>query len=265
MTEVLSQEYAQALQLLKEARQIVALSGAGISTEAGIPDFRSQGGIWQNSRLVEQLSVECFQRDPAGFYQACLELLPNINRAQPTLAHRLLAQLEQAGKLIGVVTQNIDGLHQAAGSTRVYEIHGNFRTGHCVRCRRACQMSAYFTQLEQKLIAYPQCEECGGPIKPDVILFGDILPMDVWEAAVEAVEESDLLLVLGSSLVVYPAAGLPQIALSTGSRLLIVNREPTRYDWRAEVVVHGMLGDFARAILDRWHPAGPGTAGILPA
>lgn len=240
----------KAVALIRESRRIVAFSGAGISTEAGIPDFRSQGGLWEDEELMMLMSSTGFRRDPAAFYQASLQMLPNIHRAEPTAAHRLLAELEARGKLTAVITQNIDGLHQAAGSQTVYEIHGNFRTGHCVNCRAAYKMSDFYHQIEQGAIKLPACIKCQSPVKPDVVLFGDLLPFDVWDRAVEAIQKCDLMLALGSSLVVYPAAQLPQTAISHGAKLIIVNREATDYDAMASVVIRGQLGDFARAVID---------------
>jgi NAD-dependent deacetylase len=191
------------------------------------------------------MSADGFRRDPAAFYRASLQTLPNIHRAEPTVAHRLVAALEGQGKLTAVITQNIDGLHQAAGSQTVYEIHGNFRTGHCLNCAAEYEMAAFYDQIEQSKIDAPLCAACAGPIKPDVVLFGDLLPFDVWQSAVEAVRGCDLLLVLGSSLVVYPAADLPRLALMNSARMIIVNREETDFDSSASVVVRRSLGDFA--------------------
>lgn len=251
MTNTVAQAIEQAIAALQSATRIVAFSGAGISTDAGIPDFRSRGGLWEDDRLMELMSARGFRHDPAGFYQASLQLMPNLHRAQPTAAHQLLARLETQGKLTAVITQNIDGLHQAAGSRAVYEIHGSFRTGHCLDCRASYQMAAFYEQIERGEIRLPRCARCNAPIKPDVVLFGDLLPFAVWEGAVNAVEQCDLLLVLGSSLVVYPAAELPNLALKHGARLVIVNREPTDYDRLAHVVTPGELGDFGRLALTK--------------
>lgn len=245
---------AQALTLIREARNIVAFSGAGISTEAGIPDFRSEGGLWENAELMKLMSASGFRLDPAGFYRAALQLMPNLHRAQPTIAHRFLAKLERQGKLAAVITQNIDGLHQAAGSQTVHEIHGSFRTGHCLECRAQVAMAPFYERLanaNENEIAAPHCGNCEGLIKPDVVLFGDLLPSKVWEAAVALVARCDLLLVLGSSLVVYPAAEVPQIALSAGAKLMIVNREKTGMDALADLVIQMELDDFAREVMVR--------------
>ena len=239
----------QARVLIRNANRIVAFSGAGISTEAGIPDFRGKGGLWEDQKLMELMSAGGFRRDPVAFYRASLQTLPNIHRAEPTAAHRLVARLEAQGKLSAVVTQNIDGLHQAAGSQTVYEIHGNFRTGRCVDCRAAYEMAAFYGRIERGEIELPLCSECRSPIKPDVVLFGDLLPFDVWDRAVEASRSCDLMLVLGSSLIVYPAAELPKLAVMNGAKLIIVNREATDYDPMASVVIRGSLGDFALEVM----------------
>ena len=239
----------QARVLIHKANRIVAFSGAGISTEAGIPDFRGKGGLWEDQKLMELMSAGGFSRDPAAFYRASLQTLPNIHRAEPTASHHLVARLEAQGKLSAVVTQNIDGLHQAAGSQTVYEIHGNFRMGRCVDCRAAYEMAAFYDRIERGEIELPLCSECRSPIKPDVVLFGDLLPFDVWDRAVEASRSCDLMLVLGSSLIVYPAAELPKLAVMNGAKLIIVNREATDYDPMASAVIRGSLGDFALEVM----------------
>ena len=234
-----------AIDLIRQASRIVALSGAGISTEAGIPDFRGPNGLYNDPGLFAQLSAGGFARNPVGFYQAGLKLFPNITRAKPTVAHHLLSRLEQQRKLRAVVTQNIDGLHQAAGSRTVFEIHGTFRTGHCTGCRTSYEMQAFYESMQDGSSLPPLCTRCRAAIKPDLVLFDDVLPPDVWEAAVGVIENSDLLLVFGSSLQVYPASELPQCALDRGSRLVIVNLEETPYDRCAEAVVREKLGSFA--------------------
>ncbi len=239
----------QAIELIQLSHRIAALSGAGISTEAGIPDFRGPGGLWDDPELMALMSASGFRRDAAAFYRAALKLFPNLTNAQPTTAHRFLAHLEEQGKVIGVITQNIDGLHQMAGSKNVFEIHGTFRTGHCTRCGALCDMMPLYADLERAGSLPPLCTKCGGTIKPDVVLFEDIPPPDVFREAVRVAQQCDLLLVMGSSLLVYPAADLPGIALDCGARLVIVNLEETDYDPLATVVVRARLGDFAHAAL----------------
>jgi NAD-dependent deacetylase len=240
---------AQAIELIRKSGRIVALSGAGISTEAGIPDFRGPGGMWEDSSLLEQMTASGFKRNPEGFYRASTKLFSTIAHAEPTLAHRLLAHLEQLGKMEAVVTQNIDGLHHAAGSTKVFELHGTYRTGHCTKCGANYDMTGFYAEIESGRLQAPYCASCNAPIKPDVVLFEDLLPVDAWEGAVAAADKCDLMLILGSSLVVYPAAELPMMALASGAPLVIVNLERTGYDGMAAVTVHSKLGDFAKAAL----------------
>jgi NAD-dependent deacetylase len=238
-----------AISLIRKSNRIVVLSGAGISTEAGIPDFRGPGGMWENADLLEQLSASGFRRNPEGFYRASVNLFSTISRAEPTLAHRLLVRLEELGKLDAVVTQNIDGLHHAAGSGKVYELHGTFRTGRCTKCGARFEMSEFYSGIESGQLRVPSCDKCRAPIKPDVVLFEDLLPEDAWQGAVEAAQQCDLMLVFGSSLVVYPAAEIPMIALTNGASLVIVNLEPTSFDVMATVNVRARLGEFAKAAL----------------
>lgn len=238
----------KAITYINDARRIVAFTGAGISTEAGIPDFRSPGGLWEDEGLMEQLSAPGFRRDPAGFYRAALRLMPGIRGALPTSTHRLLVELEDEGRLAAIVTQNIDGLHQAAGSRNVLEIHGTFRTGRCVNCRRKYEMDDLYHGIAEGRTAVPLCENCGSVVKPDVVLFGDLLPEGIWNDTIREIVQCDLMLVLGSSLIVQPAAGLPRLAVEHGARVIIVNREPTALDHLATLVVHGPMNTFAEAV-----------------
>jgi NAD-dependent deacetylase len=242
-------ETENAIELIRKSERIVAFSGAGISTEAGIPDFRGPSGLWQDEDMMEKLSISCFQRNPEEFYRANVRLFSEIWQAKPTLAHRLLVRLEELGKLQAVVTQNIDGLHHAAGSRTVFELHGTYRTGHCPDCGDNFEMGHFYSEIQEGRLKVPLCSRCATPIKPDVVLFGDMLPQDAWQGAVDATSECDLMLVLGSSLVVYPAAELPMFAISGGAPVVIVNLEKTAYDSLAEVVVREKLGDFAKSAL----------------
>jgi len=242
-------ETEQAISLIQKSNRIFALSGAGISTEAGIPDFRGPGGLWEDSALMDQLSASGFEREPEGFYRANVKLFSEIWRAKPTLAHQLLVRLEELGKLDAVATQNIDGLHPAAGSRKVFELHGTYHTGHCPKCGAAFEMEDFYLEIQSGRLKVPLCRACAVPIKPDVVLFEDPIPVDAWEGAVDAASQCDLMLVFGSSLVVYPAAELPMIAISSGAPIVIVNLEETAYDSLARVVVRGKLGEFAKSAL----------------
>ena len=165
------------------------------------------------------------------------------------MAHKLLVQLQKIGKLEAVVTQNIDGLHHKAGSSKVYEVHGTYRTGYCPDCGANFEMAPFYEEIEKGTIRVPVCESCNVPIKPDIVLFEELLPEEAWNGAVEEMERCDLLLVLGSSLVIYPAAELPSIALINGAKLIIVNLQATPYDSAATVVVQDKLGNFATSAL----------------
>lgn len=236
---------------LERATRVVALTGAGVSTEAGIPDFRSsEGGLWNDLNLMVSLSSWGFRRAPGRFYASILRLLPPLLNAQPTRTHYLLAEFERRGKLTTVITQNIDGLHQRAGSRNVIELHGTYRRAHCVDCQHAYTFEEVQSKIQQQELP-PRCHRCRGLIKPDVVLFGDLLPSEALARATEAVQQCDLLLILGSSLVVYPAADLPRQAREAGARLIIVNLEPTPYDHRAEIVIHTPLGEFSQFVGDR--------------
>lgn len=239
----------QAIDLIRKSARIVALSGAGISTEAGIPDFRGPGGIWEDPAVLEQLSISGFRRDPEGFYRTSMKLFSMIASAKPTFAHQLLARLEERGKLKAVITQNIDGLHRAAGSKVVYELHGTYKTGHCTECRASFEMDGFYSEIASGQIPFPRCPQCRVPVKPDIVLFEEILPVDAWDASVQAAQGCDLMLVFGSSLVVYPAAELPMIALESDAKLVIVNLESTSYNNLATVAIQGRLGDFSKSAL----------------
>lgn len=217
--------------LIKSARETVVLTGAGISTASGIPDFRSPTtGMWRkmDSNL---LSVDSLYGDTTVFYEHCLEIFPPMYEALPNPAHYALAALEQQGYISHIVTQNIDGLHQKAGANNVIEVHGHIRTVHCIKCQHSVPFSEFLKKLAEREIP-PLCELCQGMIRPDVVLFGDQLP-SAFQIAREVSADADLLLVVGSSLTVSPVNFLPTLA----KKLAIINLTPTPYDHRAEVAV----------------------------
>ena len=225
-----------------ESSSIVFFGGAGVSTESGLPDFRSVDGLYHQHYAEPPetiLSHSYFMHNTEGFYRFYREkmLFPD---AQPNEAHRKLAQLEAAGKLAAVVTQNIDGLHQKAGSKTVYELHGSVSRNHCTRCGR-------FYTLEEVMAAegVPRCA-CGGVIKPDVVLYEEVLDEDTVAGAVRAIRRADLLIVAGTSLVVYPAAGL--IRYYRGDKLVLINLQPTPADGIANLVIHDKVGRVLKEI-----------------
>jgi NAD-dependent deacetylase len=225
---------------LRTARHAIALTGAGISTESGIPDFRSaSSGIWSEHDPAKVASLEGFRREPRAFYEFWGERFAGLDRAQPNGGHRALAELERQGKLRALITQNIDGLHQRAGSRRVLEIHGTYSRTRCL----GCGATGTLAEAEKRLRAgrLPICDHCGELIKPDVTLFGEDLPPIFLEAR-RLARASDLVIAMGSSLEVHPAAGLLDDAREAGAGIAIVNRDDTAYDGQAQIVVRGELG-----------------------
>ncbi len=231
---------AAAAALLRSARRAVALTGAGVSTESGLPDFRSAGGLWDGVDPMAVASRSALERTPEVFYAFYRRRLERLAGAAPNPAHRALAALEPAGRLHTVMTQNVDGLHQAAGSRTVIELHGNLREAVCTGCARVGPITLLAAAIDAGRL--PRCEDCGRLLKPNVVLFEDLLPERAWLAALLAARASDVMLVVGSSLQVTPAASLPQETLDHGGRLIIINREPTPYDDLAAVTFHGEAG-----------------------
>lgn len=219
-------------QWVEESQKIVFFGGAGVSTESGIPDFRSQDGLYHQHYSVAPetiLSHDYFFAHTEEFYRFYREKMLCLD-VQPNGAHRALAQLEQMGKLKAVVTQNIDGLHQKAGSQKVYELHGSVYRNHCLSCG-----AAYPVEKIAEGEGVPRCLHCGGIIKPDVVLYQEGLDQRTVRGAVLAIAEADLLIIGGTSLEVYPAAGL--LEYFQGDRVALINRDATRYDRRAGVII----------------------------
>jgi NAD-dependent deacetylase len=235
--------------LLRQASYTVAMTGAGVSTPSGIPDFRSpESGLWAQVNSMAVASIFAFRLRPQDFYDWIRPVAQRMVEAQPNPAHQALARLEAAGLLKSVITQNIDGLHQKAGSQRVHEVHGHIREATCVRCYRVVPADSLIEEfLDHGEV--PRCS-CGGVMKPNAILFGEQLPLQVVTAARQDVRACDLALVAGSSLEVVPAADLPLIALGNGARLIIVNHQPTHLDERADVVIHADVAEVLPRITD---------------
>ena len=227
----------QLQQWLDESSSIVFFGGAGVSTESGIPDFRSVDGLYHqhyDQPPETILSHTYFMAHPEGFFQFYREKMLCLD-AQPNAAHRKLAELERAGRLKAVVTQNIDGLHQKAGSRTVYELHGSVLRNYCMKCRQF-----YGADFMVEARGVPRCPVCGGIVKPDVVLYEEQLDQETLEDSVLAISRADMLIVGGTSLVVYPAAGL--INYYRGDKLVLINRDATPYDHRADLVIHDAIG-----------------------
>ena len=244
MTE-LKQLAAEAAELIKKSRKTIALTGAGISTESGIPDFRSKGtGLWEKFDPMQMSSVSALLSNLKQFYDFNLKRWSSFRDARPNIAHIALAELESHGFLYSVITQNIDGLHIKAGSKRVWEVHGHLRTCHCMKCRSSYPYDELLNQYDSG-INPPKCE-CGGILRPDVVLFEDPLGVD-FNKAIEDLAGCELLIVVGSSLRVYPVASLPRYA----RKMIIINKEPTPWDGSAQFVVNESAGRFFEELLSQ--------------
>ena len=232
---------------LKEADRIAVLTGAGISTESGIPDFRSAGGLYRTMTSEEIFDIGLFQKHPESFYSAIAPVWRKILNAEPNAGHRALAELEKKHrKRVMVVTQNIDGLHTKAGSGEVAEIHGSFRTLTCLECEKNVCSNGFTGDLEAGRVL--RCPSCGGLLKPDITFYGEPLPPAPFAAAERAMWEARLLLVLGTSLVVHPAASLPR-ECDSGIPYVIVNKTETWFDGRCDLVFHESIGEVMSAVL----------------
>lgn len=242
-----------AAELLRKAKRAVVLTGAGISTPSGIPDFRSEGkGLWSRDEPLEVASLTTFRTAPERFFQWFRPLAGQIFYAEPNAAHLALTHLEQAGHVKTIITQNIDALHQKAGSTCVVETHGTMQTLTCTRCYRKFESERYLRGFIDHG-ELPTCPECNGILKPDVILFGEQLPHAAWVTAQRAARQCDLMLVAGSSLEVLPVAGLPMQAIDHGAHLIVVNNTPTYVNVRADIVIMENVASILPEIAKRVH------------
>ncbi len=228
-------------ELIRANQPCVVLTGAGVSTESGIPDFRSPTGIWARYDPMEYATISAFRRDPVKVWDFYSKRLGVLVDAEPNAAHVALARLEERGFVEAIVTQNIDRLHERAGSRDVIEVHGSIRTSSCLHCGNRVPLD----EVERRL-PVPGCDVCGAVLKPDVVMFGELLPEDAMARAAALAQGAALMLVVGSSLEVWPVAGLPQETLDAGGRLAIVNRDATPYDRSATLLVR----DSAAGVLD---------------
>lgn len=229
--------------LLSRSERTVFFSGAGISTESGIPDYRTPGkGLWANLASENYLNIDSFTANPEKFYTFFAPLFDVFRNALPNTAHAFIAKRGAEGRMLSVITQNIDGLHQKAGSDKVHELHGSLMTSRCMRCEEEMATVRVF-RIFSKGENPPRCPACGGVMRPNVIFFGEMLPPAVMDNAVKDSMNCDLFIVAGSSLSVMPAAMLPGYAKSAGAKVVIINRMPTPYDSMADLVISGSLGE----------------------
>jgi NAD-dependent protein deacetylase/lipoamidase len=232
-------------ELMRARRPCVVLTGAGISTESGIPDFRSPGGIWAQYDPMEYATIDAFLADPAKVWDFYGKRLALLGSAEPNDGHRALAELEERGWVRAVITQNIDRLHERAGSRALVEVHGSISTSSCLDCGTVVP----FAEVSA-LLPVPACPSCGRVLKPDVVMFGELLPEDAIARATQLAAGAGLLLVVGSSLGVYPVAGLPLETIAAGGAVAIVNRGGTPFDSRAAVTVDAAAGETLRALAE---------------
>jgi len=243
------------IEAIRNARCVGCLTGAGVSTLCGIPDFRGPQGLYRNPDAERIFDIDWFDRDPSVYYRGCAELVYGLDRFEPGPVHRALRHLEDIGKLRGIATQNIDMLHQKAGSSNVYEIHGSPILHHCRRCGSEKTFEEILEMMRRgrcpnpapaRQPFVPRCT-CGGAYKPDITFFGESLPEEAFQAAQSLAIRSDVFLVLGTSLTVFPAAGLPRLTFQAGGKVFIVNAQETSLD-RYAAGVYRDLSEFAAAV-----------------
>jgi len=235
-------------ELIRESSSTVALTGAGVSVPSGIPDFRTpETGLWANVDPMEVAHIDVFERDPARFWSYYRPRFQSLGDKRPNPAHEALAELERRGLIEGVVTQNIDRLHRAAGSRNVVEVHGSIETSSCTRCAAVFEIDEVDALFDGEGVAL--CSNCGGPVKPDVVLFGELLSESAMTRARDLAERAELMICVGSSLAVHPVAGLPQLTLERGGRLAIVTKGETPYDGDAELKLDGEVVEELGAVL----------------
>jgi NAD-dependent deacetylase len=226
---------AELASLIRDEGPAVVLTGAGMSTESGVPDFRSATGLWAEVDPLEVASIDAFRRDPLRVWRWYGPRIRGLLAAEPNAGHRALAELERAGHVTAVVTQNIDTLHARAGTADVVEVHGSISSSVCLACGGVEPLDAVLEQLDAA--DAPVCPVCGEILKPGVVMFGELLPVEAMARAERLVRGTGLLVVVGSSLEVWPVAGLPEEAVSAGAALVILNRDPTPFDDIAELLL----------------------------
>ena len=232
--------------LIADRQPCVVLTGAGVSTESGVPDFRSPTGLWAQFDPLEYGSIRAFRDDPEKVWRFYAPRFSMLTEAAPNDAHRALAELERRGYVRAVVTQNVDVLHERAGSADVIEVHGSIRTSSCPRCSATYPLAEVLPLLDGSDV--PRCVRCDAVLKPDVVFFGELLPVEAIDRATRLAREAELMLVVGSTLEVQPVAGLPLETLASGGELAIVNRGPTALDGLATLKVDGSAAEILAAV-----------------
>jgi NAD-dependent deacetylase len=242
-------------ELVRGARSVVALTGAGISVPSGIPDFRSPGtGLWEKVDPMEVAHIDAFRSDPRRFWSFYGERFSTLESKQPNGAHRALVRMERLGILDAVITQNVDMLHRRAGTRELVEVHGSIATCSCPRCGAAISLEQARARMRAEEDGVPRCEQCGEPLKPDVVLFGEYLPEAALTRARQLCEGADVLLCIGSSLEVHPVAGLPSLTRASGGTVAIITQGPTPLDDLAVLRLNGDVVDELQALAEELAP-----------
>ncbi len=239
----------RARKLVSRCNKITALTGAGISVDSGIPDFRSEGGLWERYDPHEYATIESFMQNPTKFWTMGREIAETILQAKPNSAHIGLAKLESIKKLIGVITLNIDNLHQAAGSKQIVELHGNYLRAYCIECNKEFVGESVHQSVVNGEIP-PRCDVCRGVLKSEAVLFGEPLPENAMKVAIDLCRQTDLMLVIGTSLTIYPAAFLPQLAKNAGAKIILINLEGSNRDDVADIVIRGRATEIIPKLIE---------------
>jgi NAD-dependent deacetylase len=236
--------------LVRDAGTVVALSGAGISVPSGIPDFRTPGtGLWSEVDPMEVAHIDSWRRDPARFWAFYDHRFQTLDGKEPNGAHRALVEMERAGRLAGVVTQNIDRLHRVAGTRELIEVHGTIATSSCLGCGSRAELAEVRRRAAGATDGVPRCDACDAPLKPDVVLFGEWLPVDAIERAQALCASADLLLCIGTSLEVHPVAALPELTHAAGGDVVLITMGPTPWDGRAVAKLDGDVEEELEALV----------------
>lgn len=241
---------SKAAVLLINSKNAVVLTGAGISTESGIPDFRGESGIWAKYKPEIYGSIQSFLNDPSKFWKMAEDIAPTLFNAEPNAGHYAIAALEKMNIVKAIITQNVDELHQKAGSIIVYEVHGNINRFSCLGCRTSYNKQQLLRKMKKEKKLPPLCNFCAAPLKPSVVLFGENLPNFEKYMSIDLAKKTDVMLIAGSSLSVAPVCDLPLYTVSEGGKLIIINDEPTYLDERAEIVINNKTGTILPLIVE---------------
>jgi NAD-dependent deacetylase len=232
----------KAAEMLLNSTNAIVLTGAGVSTESGIPDFRGESGIWEKYKPEIYGDIQSFLKDPSKFWKMAEDIAPTLFSAKPNPGHDALAELEKMKLIKAIITQNVDGLHQKAGAIIVYEVHGNIDRFSCLGCNASYSKDNVLTKLKKEKASPPSCDYCAAPLKPSAVLFGENLPNFEKYMSIDLAKKTDVMLIAGSSLTVSPICDLPVYTLSTGGKLIIVNDQPTHLDEKADIVINNKTG-----------------------